>query len=306
MEKAPVVSIIVPNYNHAVFLAQRLDSIFKQTFTDYELILLDDCSSDGSREILETFRTHANVSHVVLNETNSGSTFLQWKKGIALAKGKYVWIAESDDFCDPDFLETAINKLEAGAGLFSAKTLNVDENGTIISHHNSWMDDISATRWDADYENGGTEEIAFALVVKNTIPNASGVVFRLHEQVLPLLDASVGMRYCGDWLFWMHYLAGDTRMYYSAQTRNYFRSHAAVTRYSHSKELRNKEISKILRYALSQTKDTDRKKYLVRYYFREHYYVFPKRAIGKNLPLFFRQMAVSVRFFSCWWNYYFN
>lgn len=70
----PKVSVIVPNYNHAPFLKDRLDSIFRQEFEDYEVILLDDCSTDGSREIIESYRDHEKVSHVVLNERNSGST----------------------------------------------------------------------------------------------------------------------------------------------------------------------------------------------------------------------------------------
>ena len=50
----PTVSVIVPNYCHAPYLEQRIESILQQTFQDFELILLDDCSTDGSREILDT------------------------------------------------------------------------------------------------------------------------------------------------------------------------------------------------------------------------------------------------------------
>ena len=53
----PTVSVIVPNYNHAPYLKQRIDSILGQTYQDFELILLDDCSTDGSREVLEQYRS---------------------------------------------------------------------------------------------------------------------------------------------------------------------------------------------------------------------------------------------------------
>src|SRR6478735_6868594 len=101
----PTVSVIVPNYNHAAYLPARINSILQQTYTDFELILLDDCSADNSREILENFRHHPKVSHIVYNEVNSGTTFKQWNKGIGLSKGKYIWIAESDDNCEAGLLE---------------------------------------------------------------------------------------------------------------------------------------------------------------------------------------------------------
>lgn len=79
--RMPTVSVIVPNYCHAPYLEQRIESILQQTFQDFELILLDDCSTDGSREILERYRNHPKVSGIFYNERNSGSPFKQWKRG---------------------------------------------------------------------------------------------------------------------------------------------------------------------------------------------------------------------------------
>lgn len=108
----PTVSVIVPNYCHAPYLEQRIESILQQTFQDFELILLDDCSTDGSREILERYRNHPKVSGIFYNERNSGSPFKQWKKGLSKATGDYVWIAESDDFSSPCFLERCVRILD--------------------------------------------------------------------------------------------------------------------------------------------------------------------------------------------------
>ena len=96
----PAVSVIVPNYNHARFLRRRIDTILGQTFLDFELILLDDCSTDNSRDILTAYADDSRV-RIEFNATNSGSTFKQWNKGVRLGKGKYVRIAESDDYADP-------------------------------------------------------------------------------------------------------------------------------------------------------------------------------------------------------------
>lgn len=68
MKQNPLVSVIVPNYNYARFLRQRIDSILLQDFTDYELILLDDASSDDSRSILESYRSNPHTACIVCNE----------------------------------------------------------------------------------------------------------------------------------------------------------------------------------------------------------------------------------------------
>jgi glycosyltransferase involved in cell wall biosynthesis len=99
------ISIIVPNFNHASFLKERPDSVFNQTYQDFEVILLDDCSTDNSLEVLQEYANHPKVAHFVINEQNTGSTFKQWKKGIELAKGEWIWIAESDDWCEPSLLQ---------------------------------------------------------------------------------------------------------------------------------------------------------------------------------------------------------
>lgn len=113
MECRPTVSIIVPNYNYAGYLRTRIESILAQTYQDFELILLDDASTDNSAEILEYYRNCDKVTICDINAKNTGSPFLQWKKGVTLSQGKYIWIAESDDFADEHFLETAVELLDA-------------------------------------------------------------------------------------------------------------------------------------------------------------------------------------------------
>src|ERR1700738_5096767 len=105
------LSVIVPNYNHARFLRQRIESVLNQTFHDFEVILLDDCSTDDSRSILSEYAADPRV-RIEFNEKNSGSTFMQWNKGVRLARGEYVWIAESDDYADARMLERLVAVLD--------------------------------------------------------------------------------------------------------------------------------------------------------------------------------------------------
>jgi cellulose synthase/poly-beta-1,6-N-acetylglucosamine synthase-like glycosyltransferase len=91
----PKVSVIIPNYNHARYLRQRIESVVGQTYQDFEVILLDDCSTDESRSIIDEYARDPRV-RIEFNQKNSGNTFKQWNKGVKLARGEYVWVAESD------------------------------------------------------------------------------------------------------------------------------------------------------------------------------------------------------------------
>ena len=103
------VSVIVPNYRHAEFLEDRLRSIFAQTLRPHEIIFLDDASPDDSVEVARRLAPLAPVPmKIVVNEQNNGSTFRQWMKGLSLATGDLIWIAESDDHCHPEFLERLV------------------------------------------------------------------------------------------------------------------------------------------------------------------------------------------------------
>lgn len=106
------VSVILPSYNHAPYLKVRLESILNQTFQNFEVIILDDCSTDSSLAVLNNYRNHPRITHFEINDQNSGSPFRQWQKGLSLAKGEFIWIAESDDYCDLNFLESQLSQIE--------------------------------------------------------------------------------------------------------------------------------------------------------------------------------------------------
>ncbi|MCK7589899.1 glycosyltransferase [Subsaxibacter sp. CAU 1640] len=141
------VTIILPNYNHSRYLKERLNSIFDQTYQDFEVIILDDASTDNSVELLSIYRNHPKVSYFIVNKVNSGSPFIQWQKGLQLAKGTYVWIAESDDYCDLNFLESQLNFMrEQEVPIAVAQTIKV-RNGRIygIAEHPIFRDKDKAT-----------------------------------------------------------------------------------------------------------------------------------------------------------------
>ena len=108
------ISAIIPNYNYENFMFERLYSILYQSEKINEIIILDDCSTDNSRELIDEIvlklSPFINIRKVY-NKSNSGSAFKQWKKGFLEAKGDYVWIAEADDYCESTFLENIVGPI---------------------------------------------------------------------------------------------------------------------------------------------------------------------------------------------------
>ncbi|WP_312352083.1 glycosyltransferase family 2 protein [Sphingobacterium multivorum] len=245
------ISVIIPNYNHKVYLEQRINSVLNQTFQEFEVIILDDCSNDDSKAIIENYRANEKVTHIIYNESNSGSTFKQWKKGISLAKGEWIWIAESDDFADSKFLEITMDKANThnDLSIIYCASEDVNERG-LCQGQNSWSEDIEARDWSKDYYYPGKNEIEDCMFYKCTIPNASAVVFKKENIDQDIFPDLIKMRFAGDWLFWIKLLE-EGSVYYIASTLNYFRYHQDTTRTSKSPELelkRSQEIFKILRY----------------------------------------------------------
>ncbi|HEV2211104.1 MAG TPA: FkbM family methyltransferase [Verrucomicrobiae bacterium] len=225
----PLVTIIVPNYNHARFLPERLASIRSQQVASLEILLLDDASQDGSRTLLEQFVQTEPRARLLANDSNSGSTFKQWKKALGIARGKYIWLAESDDSAHPALLQTLLGVLEARSdlALAYAQSRMLDADGKDLGLPLGWTDDISADRWRADYRVAGRAELELALSIKNTIPNASAVLFRNFQGIADLVDDT--MRLCADWLFWVS-LCEKGGVGFVARPLNYWRQNTSHAR----------------------------------------------------------------------------
>lgn len=225
----PEVSVIVPNFNHAPFLKKRIDSIVNQSFQDFEIIILDDCSSDNSFEQIEQYRQHSKVSKIIYNKVNSGSPFRQWKMGISLAKGKYIWIAESDDWADKDFLFKVVSNIEKSSSiaLSYCRSFRVDLDNKVVGLH-EWGRQLDVERWEKNFVNNGKNEIEGFLRFMNTMPNASAVLFRAERGKKVINTIPESMAFCGDWLFWLR-LIKDYEISFHAEPLNYFRRHPSTS-----------------------------------------------------------------------------
>jgi glycosyltransferase involved in cell wall biosynthesis len=214
---APLVSIIVPNYNHVNYLQERLDSIVNQVYTNWELILLDDCSTDSSVIILDSFSAPKHVVTKLFNKKNSGSTFKQWQSGLDLAQGTLIWIAESDDVSDPLFLEKCVRELSQNL-----------EIGLVFSS-SSWMDSHSKVFHEPPHEQDSeifsTPELRRQFLKGPLIYNASSAVFRKNLLDNVNFEQITTFKYAGDWLFWTQLLQ-QCKVKRLGERLNYFRRHS--------------------------------------------------------------------------------
>jgi glycosyltransferase involved in cell wall biosynthesis len=256
-----MVSVIVPNYNHALYLKQRVDSVLNQSHQDFELIILDDYSTDHSKEVIEAYKENAKVSHIVYNTKNSGSPFLQWQKGVALAKGEFIWIAESDDYAEPDFLinTLAIIQQDAQLGIVYTDSNIIQNNIIIDSFKNRNTSYLKSVNWEKDHFTKGTDELEKHLIENCTIYNASAVLFRKNA-LKPIIDEILSFKYAGDWVCYL-LIALNYDIYYIAKALNNYRTHENnLTKKSGENYLATIERVKARNYLKKNLKKTHTKK----------------------------------------------
>ena len=225
MQSNIAVSIIIPNYNHALYLKQRIDSVLNQTFQDFELIILDDCSTDSSRKIIELYHGNPKITQIIYNEKNSGGVFKQWIKGIEKAKGEYVWIAESDDYSADTFLEETMKVLKNDPALGMVFT-----NSNTVTNKGAFLTTTAESK-NGTYAKLATDgniidryNVSSFLISEMIIENAGCVLFR--KKSLLSLNFSELEKYIntGDRFAYVG-IALNAQVRYIPKALNFMRSH---------------------------------------------------------------------------------
>lgn len=230
---SPFVSVVVPNYNYETFLDERLRSIADQTFQDFEVILLDDHSSDSSVSVMERWRDSRPGTQLIVNEKNSGSPFAQWMRGMKAAKSELIWIAEADDTCSSDLLSKLLPYFEdRNVFLGYVKSVPIGKDGTVLGDYEAiYLNRVADGRWSHPYVATDHEEANEGLGIANCIPNASSVVFRRFDPEPTFESQVTNMKMCGDWLFYLRAMRGGFVVYTNAAT-NYHRRHVGTVTHS--------------------------------------------------------------------------
>lgn len=230
---SPTVTIVVPSYRHAAFIRQRIESIVAQRRKDFELIVIDDCSQDDSDAIIRALQAEHGFVYL-RNERNSGTPFAAWECAAAMAKGRYLWICESDDVAEPEFLEVAVAALDADpqAALFYCDSHVIDDTGARVGHTDEYFHDIwKETRWDRSFSNDGIEELSSFQIRGQTVPNMSSALIRTDAFRAAYQPFLKRLKLTGDWLF-IGWLLQQGRVVYAKRTLSNFRRHDDTSRAS--------------------------------------------------------------------------
>lgn len=192
---SPLVSVIIPNYNHARYLDLRLYTVLNQTYQNFEVIILDDKSTDNSLEIIAKYQNNPHISQIIVNEVNSGSPFKQWDKGINMAKGDLIWIAESDDYNELNFLQELITEWRKHKNIVLAYS-------SYVKFHD---DEYIYLRERRNQIFSGISFVKKRLSRSCVICNASGVIFS--RKVYNIVNKDfLKFKNSGDYMFWVSLL----------------------------------------------------------------------------------------------------
>lgn len=248
------ITVIIPNYNYEDFLPKRISSILNQTCKPSEIIFLDDCSEDNSVAVAKNALKDSDIPcKIITNDENHG-VFRQWLKGFELAANDLVWIAESDDYAEPDFIEQMNGFFDDGeVALAYCRSKVVNLKGEIIREEEEEKAKFftDTARWNSQFICSGREEIQNYLSVINTIPNASAVIVnkkRLHLDKFQILHA---YRKAGDWLFYILALQSfaDNKIAYTPEKlNNYVRHEKSVIQSNYKNPVLYKEVLSIILY----------------------------------------------------------
>ena len=191
----PKVSIIIPTYERADCLNRLLNSILMQTYSDYEVIVIDDCSGNANEydPIIRKYKDKLNAFTFVRNEKNYGTPTHARNVGMLLAQGKYIAFCDDDDEWYPEKLQMQVEKFEESAS----------DCGLIYT----WADTLDEKTGEVLYRYRGEKEGNFIkeLLKKDFIPTSSVMVRK--DALLAVNGMDESMIYCcEDWDTWIRML----------------------------------------------------------------------------------------------------
>ncbi|WP_131829700.1 glycosyltransferase, partial [Teichococcus deserti] len=252
LDGLPAVSVVVPSWQSAAWLPDRLGSIFAQTLAPAEIILLDDASTDDSVAVAERLAAAAGRPiRVVRCPQNSGNVSRQWQRAAELASQPLLWIAEADDLADPRFLEVLAAKLAADpqAGFAFSDSGAVDPAGRLLTPDRK---PYAAALGDAGLlRDGAFEGRDFAqrfLAPRNLVLTASAVLWRrdaLRAAFAVAGEEAFAFTCAGDWRLYLAACLGSGRVQYSARPLARQRQHPDSVTASLAKDRHLEEIARL-------------------------------------------------------------
>lgn len=258
------VTAAIPNYNYADFLYERLYSILYQNYKINELIILDDCSTDNSRELIDgivpELSKYINVKKIY-NTENSGSPFKQWKRALETAQSEYIWIAEADDFCDKKMLGSIMAPIEKDRDIVVsyADTAFINKSGKImVKTIKPEIDLMKTGHWNRDFVNDGKEEIRNYAFLNCTIANVSSAIFK-KDDYSDIFSELGNYRQVGDYYFYLSVMERG-KVAFKNKPLNYYRVHGTNVTSTTKKRLHFEELKRVHSLLDRKYRFTDKQK----------------------------------------------
>ncbi|MDD3597278.1 MAG: glycosyltransferase [Sulfuricurvum sp.] len=192
-----MVSIIIPSYNHEKYIQRCIDSVLNQTYSDWELIIIDDGSSDSSNELIGLY-TDTRIKHVM---QENGGAHNAINRGLSLAQGEYLTILNSDDEYHAQRLEKCIRyfSVNADIDLISTWIDVVDAESRKLGTKQAWH---NMEPWEIKNKQktfASTEDYALNALMSNFVSTTSNMIFK--RSVYEKVGGMRNLRFTHDWDF---------------------------------------------------------------------------------------------------------
>lgn len=272
----PKVSVIVPNYNHSSFLDQRIESILAQSYPNIEILILDDCSTDDSRDVINRHVNSGKNIRKIFNDKNSGNVFRQWRKGINNVSGDLIWICESDDFCEDNFLDRLVPYFrDRSVNIAFGRIQFCNRAGDFQPGLDEYRNGAESGIWDRPIVRPAHEWFSRAFGVNNVIANVGGCLFRKPNLTEKVWKGAESYQVLGDWFLYSE-MAGGGQIAYDPDAVAYFRQHG-----------QNTSVSSFVRPSYYE------EHYRLMLHFRAKWGI-PNRTVGK----FYKKISWQYRYFN--------
>lgn len=192
-----MISVIIPSYNHENYIKDAIDSILNQTFQDFEIIIIDDGSSDNTKNVLGKY----DDSRITLICQENQGAHNAINRGLMLSKGTFISILNSDDFFEKKYFESAVRYLENNQDVdFISSDINiVDENSNKLGVKKSWYNMLPWEVSNPEKSMLSYNSYVKSLVVSNFISTTTNMFFR--RTILDSVGLMRNLRFVHDWDF---------------------------------------------------------------------------------------------------------
>ena len=216
----PKVSVIVPSYNHERYLTQAIESILRQTFSDFELIVIDDFSEDGSAKIISEYAKKDDRIRCLFHKSNQGIA-RTLNEGMPMSRGEYIAYTSSDDIWEKERLEVGVEIMDRSpnVGLLHSESVVIDGDGR-----------LTGQKFNSIYPSptGKYSGNLFGALLRRNFMCGSSILIR--RESIEGLRFNEELKYLNDWLFHLE-LSERNRFYYVSHPLVRYRVHERGTKF---------------------------------------------------------------------------